>query len=594
MGNKLTVHKNKAKIGNMPEATGLNYFHTDSNLSFLLNMYLREEEFAKVMPLLAELGEVAGEELDELSREADRNPPELVSFNKRGQITNEVKYHSSYKRMEEIGYSKFGLVAMSHRAGVMGWPNPFSRVEKYSFWYLFAQSEFGLCCPMSMTDAAASIIEKFGNDDLKEKYLPNLLSTDTDNYWTAAQFMTEKQGGSDVGLNNVEAKQVGDHWQIWGDKWFCSNVSADVALVLARPENAQSGTRGLAMFLVPKRLENGEHNRFKINRLKDKFGTRDMATGEVTFEGAIGYAVGDIENGFKQMMSMVNSSRLSNSVRSAALMRRSYLEVLQTTRGRVAFGKPLIELPLMKESVFEILLDTEAAASAIFYTAKVFDDSENGSERSKVLLRILTPILKGYICKRARYTTTEAMEIRGGNGYIEDWVDSKLVRDAQVGSIWEGTTNIVALDVIRAIKKNKAGEVFFDDIERRILNLQNSHVNKVANIFMAIKNKVEGNVYQLIYENEDVDYSIYAKKMLNQMYHLLVVSLLLEESEYQLSNKQGYRKLFLSLQYIHEYLVFPEMKTSAFEKSRLEWLESIIDWEHLPEAAIERLLKNVL
>ena len=589
----LSAQKSKAYIGNMPEACGLNFFQADSNLSFLLNFYLSNEEYDKVLPLLTELGEVAGNELDELSREADRNPPELVSFNKRGELVNEVKYHSSYERMKEIGYSQFGLVAMSHKDGVMGRSTPFTKVLKYSFWYLFAQSEFGLCCPMSMTDSAVSILKKFGSDDLKSRYLPSLLSTEMDQRWTAAQFMTEKQGGSDVGLNNVKAKKVGDHWKIWGDKWFCSNVSADVSLVLARPEDAPTGTAGLAMFLVPKRLEDGKHNYFKINRLKDKFGTRDMASGEVSFEGAIGYVVGDTNTGFKQMMSMVNSSRLSNAVRSAGLMRRSYLEVLQTTRGRLAFGSPLIKLPLMRESVFEMLLDTEAAASAIFYTAKVFDRSENGCNSSKVLLRILTPILKGYVCKRARYITTEAMEIRGGNGYIEDWVDSKLVRDAHVGSIWEGTTNIVALDVIRAIKKNQAGDEFFNDITNRVSSLQNHSVRRVASIFLEIKDKVEQDIDQVIFKNNSVDHNIYAKEIMNNMYRLLVVSVWLEEAEYQIVKKQSYRKLFLVIHYLHRYFLSLGGTASIFNEAILKWTDSVIDWEQIPLEAIEELLPAI-
>lgn len=591
MNERFDVLKQDAKLGGMPESRGLNFYETDYNLDFLIRFYVPKDEYEHVRPLLSRMGAVAGEELDDLSREADRYPPEFFPYNKNGERVDHVKYHPAYQRMEEIGYSQFGLVAMSHRSGVMGWPTPFSRVLKYSFWYLFAQSEFGLCCPMSMTDSAARVIDQFASHEIKKTYLPNLTSTDMKKLWTAAQFMTEKQGGSDVGENTLMAKKVGDQWELWGDKWFCSNVSAEIALVLARPEGASKGTKGLAMFLVPKKLENGERNRYRINRLKDKLGTKDMASGEVSFEGAIGYVVGDIDNGFKQMMSMVNSSRLSNAVRSSAMMRRSFLEALVTARGRKAFGQALIKLPLMKENVFEILLDTEAAASMVFFTANVFDKTENGSEEYKPLLRLLTPLLKGYICKRARYITAEAMEIRGGNGYIEEWVNPKLVRDAHLGSIWEGTTNIVALDVLRAINKELAGDVFLKDFKLRLSNLNNDYVIRAAKLCLKKAEKFKEKVDSIV-QKKTFEHEISAKRYMDYMYHLCAASLLLEEADFQLSKDGSYRKMFIFMHYFQKYLLSSNV-TGAFDRSINKWLDAIIDWEHIPANVIEDLLNEL-
>ncbi|WP_160112380.1 acyl-CoA dehydrogenase family protein [Salicibibacter kimchii] len=583
------VPKPDAVVQGMHDAHGLNFFETDPNVEFLLRNYVPKDEYERVLPLLSKLGEVAGNEVDELAHEADRNPPELVSYDKKGEQVNHVKYHPSYLRLEEIGYGEFGLAAMSHRPGVMDWPTPFSRVLKYSFWYLFAQAEFSLCCPMSMTDSAATILEKYATDEIKEKYLPRLTSTDMDELWTAGQFMTEKQGGSDVGANTVTAKQVGDHWEIWGDKWFCSNVSADIALVLARPEGAQQGSKGLAMFLVPKRLDNGEHNGYRINRLKDKLGTKDMASGEVTFEGAVGYAVGSIENGFKQMMSMVNSSRLSNAVRSAGLMRRSYLESIVAARGRLAFGQQLSQLPLMQEGLFEMLLDTEAAASMIFYTANVFDHSDNDDSDSKKLLRILTPLLKGYICKRARYVTAEAMEIRGGNGYIEDWVNPRLVRDAQLGSIWEGTTNIVALDVLRAIRKDDAGTTLLHHLEQRLSRMSNPYTERAAKLILKRASVISRQMEQISQKQTSI-HDVAAKRFMEQMYHLNAASLLLEEADHEIANDGNNRKLFLFIHYYHRYLKAAD-DPIMFDTSVIEWLDAVIDWEEIPTDVVEKLLE---
>ncbi|MGG0892395.1 acyl-CoA dehydrogenase family protein [Cytobacillus horneckiae] len=590
MNERFIVPNPESKLGAMPEPTGLNYFEADPNMDFLLSLYSKKD-YKDAFKNLWKLGGMAGDEIDQLSREADRHPPELQQFNKAGERVDNVKYHSSYERMEEIGYIEFGLVAMSHSQGIMGKQSRYSRVMKYSFWYLFAQAEFGLCCPMSMTDSAAKVLDEYGDDNLKQTYLPKLLSTDKDNYWTAAQFMTEKQGGSDVGENTLLAEKDGDKWFLTGDKWFCSNVSADVALVLARPQGAEKGTKGLAMYLVPKFLPDGKRNQYYINRLKDKLGTKDMASGEVSFNRAEGYLVGTVENGFKQMMSMVNSSRLSNAVRSAAIMRRSYVEALYSARGRRAFSNRLADLPLMKESLFELMIDSEAAASMIYFTANIFDKADVGQKSAQGLLRMLTPLLKGYICKRARYVSAEAMEIRGGNGYIEEWVNPKLVRDAQLGSIWEGTTNIVALDILRAIRKNHSDEHLLEECEKVIANLESPHLKQVSKIISA-------ECQQIMKECEKIkklnvsEMDLAAKRFMNKLYHFIVTAALLAEADYEIIHRSSHRKLFLLLHYYNRYIKQIQ-NNEIFDRSILEWSEKVINWEPIPYSATEKLIESL-
>lgn len=582
----------KAVPGGMPDTKGLNFFEEDPNLSFLLKNYLSDEYYERALPKLKELGEIAGTRLDKLSRMADKHTPELINYNAKGERIDEVEYHPSYEEMEALGYGEFALAAMSHKP-VLGFPTKLPHVLKYGFWYLFVQSEFGLACPMSMTDSAARVLSKYANEELKETYLTRMISTNMNELLKGAQFMTEKEGGSDVGANKVVAKNVNGQWELWGDKWFCSNVTTDVALVLARPEGAPAGTKGLGMFLMPRRLPDGSLNKYRINRLKDKFGTRDMASGEVTFEGAVAYVVGDITTGFKQMMSMVNASRLSNAVRSTAMMRRSFLEALVSARGRIAFGSPLSEKPLMKETLFELLLDSEAAASITFYTASVYDKSDQGSKNDEKLLRILTPLLKGYICKRARNSTSEAMEARGGNGYIEDWVDSKLVRDAHVGSIWEGTTNIVALDVVRALVKDGAGEIFFNDIYNRIDGISDSVAQNIRKILMKITNKVEEQSKKIINLNGPAR-DLPAKQLMNRMYHIFAASLLLNEAEVQIKEQQNYRKLYMTLQYIHRYLLSNGLDELSYsDSSLLQSFDKIVDYGQISSEVVENLLDEM-
>src|SRR5712664_4226308 len=403
----------------MPTTRGLNFYLEDRSFQLLCRSVMDPEVFERARPHLTALGEIAGGELDALAAEADRNPPVLRAFDEQGRRVDEVVKHPAYRRMEEIAFGRFGLAAMAHRPGVLGWPGRAPQVLKYALSYLFAQSEFGLLCPVNMTDSCARMLGAFGSEELKARYLPRLTSTDPDALWQGTQWMTERTGGSDVGASTTVARRDADgQWRLWGDKWFTSVANAELALTLARPDGAPEGTRGLAMFLVPKHLPDGSKNAWTINRLKDKLGSRSMATGEVTYAGAVAYAVGDVGRGFAQMMEMVNGSRLSNAMRAAGIMRRALLESVVHARARAAFGGPLIALPLMRWTLLEMLLDAEAAASVVLNAAVMFDAWDAGAADAGRLLRIVTPVAKAWITARARTVAGEAMNVRGGNGYV--------------------------------------------------------------------------------------------------------------------------------------------------------------------------------
>lgn len=358
----------------MPDTRGMNFYDTDPDLRQVLASVLTPEELALAAPHLRELGGLVGGRLDELSRSTDRNPPTLRTTDQRGIVINAVDYHPDYAELTSLAVERFGLVAMSHRA-VLDFPAPVRHTLKYAFWYLFVQGEFTLACPLSMTDSAVRVLRRYGSPELNVTYAEAMLRTDA-GAQSGAQFMTEKQGGSDVGANLLSARFEDGAWRLTGDKWFCSNVSADIALVLARPEGAAAGTAGLAMFLMPRTLPDGSMNAFRIVRIKDKLGTRAMASGEVSFEGAVAYQVGELGTGFKQMMSMVNSSRISNAMRSAALMRRSLAEAQASARGREAFGSVLAEKPLMRETLFRMQLESEAATAMIFHAAEIYERAD--------------------------------------------------------------------------------------------------------------------------------------------------------------------------------------------------------------------------
>jgi alkylation response protein AidB-like acyl-CoA dehydrogenase len=442
-----------------PDCRGMNFYEIDRELQALLSLHMAPALLEHLQPHLHRMGELAGGRLDELADLADKNPPVLRSRDRFGRDEGWLDFHPAYREMEKIAFGEFGLHAMSHRGGVLDWPEPLPPIAKYAFQYLFVQAEFGLMCPISVTDTSARLLIKFGSEELKQRFLPRMLSQDIDEMLKGTQFMTEKNGGSDVANFKTVAVRDGDHWRLHGEKWFCSAADGDVAMLLARPEGAAAGSRGLGLFAMPWRLEDGSRNHYRIVRLKDKLGTRSMASGEVLLEGAVAYDVGQLDKGLKQMLDLVNCSRLSHGVRAASMMRRCLNESLQVAKHRVAFDKVLINLSLMRRQLMKQTIPTEQALSFFTHTAVVMEKAEQGDDAAARQLRILTPLIKLRTTRDNVRVATGAMEVRGGNGYIEDWVNPRLVRDAHVGLLWEGTSNINALDVLtRAVRKEGAHE----------------------------------------------------------------------------------------------------------------------------------------
>lgn len=448
-----------------PDCHGENFYDLDPAFAALLAHYMAPDLHAHLSPHLARLGELAGGKLDELARMADRHLPVLHSRDRHGRDADWIEYHPSYKEMERIAFEDFGLNSLYHRGGALGWPEPMGALAKYAIQYLFVQAEFGLMCPISVTDTSAVLIKRYAEPEIAARYLPRMTAFKREEIWTGAQFMTERAGGSDVSGNQVMASHDGQDWRIHGDKWFCSHADGDVILMLARTEGAPAGNAGLSLFLVPRHLEDGSRNGYRIMRLKDKLGTRSMASGEVRFDGAVAYLLGQEGRGLKHMMDQVNLSRLSHGVRAAAMMRRCLNEAMAVARHRSAFGRTIIDFPLLRRQLMKIMLPTEQALSMYLYTAATMERADAGDAQAGRSLRLLTPLLKFRTARDNIQVATLAMEVRGGLGYIEEWVNARLVRDAHLGVLWEGTSNINALDVTgRAIPKAAGHEALASEL----------------------------------------------------------------------------------------------------------------------------------
>ena len=570
----------------MPTTRGVNFYLADPNLEYVCATVMAPADLARARPHLIAMGQVAGGELDALAAVADKHPPVLRTHDERGRRIDEVVRHPAYEAMERIAFEGFGLAAMSHREGVLGWPGRVPHVVKYALSFLFAQAEFGLLCPVSVTDSTSRVLRRFGSDELKATYLPLLTATDFDALWQGAQWMTERTGGSDVGASTTVARRDPDGtWRLWGDKWFCSVANAGLALTLARPDGAPPGTRGLGLFLVPRTLPDGTRNAWTFNRLKDKLGSRSMATGEATLTGAVGYPVGDLTRGFAQMMEMVNVSRLSNAMRAAGIMRRCVLESIVHARGRSAFGRALADLPQLQRDLLEMLLDAEAGCSVILNAAVMLDRADAGATADRALVRIVTPLAKYWLTARARVVAGEAMSVRGGNGYIEDWVNPRLVRDSYLGAIWEGSTNVVALDVQRAILRDGGFEALTGFIQGRLDTVGEPHAKRWVDAVAATLADLGRRVAAwpaLDATERELD----ARPVADALYHALAGALLLAEGHALQQQRGSARKLVAAALYLKKWLRPPAPPASLFTARECALLPALVDWTPLAADAL--------
>ncbi len=438
---------------------------------------------------LSEVGRFAGSALAQRrGREANENPPKLKTHDRFGHRIDEVEFHPAWHELMEKGIG-FGL----HSAPWTD-PQPGAHVARAAAFMCFSQAEAGVGCPISMTYSAIPALRK--QPELAAEWEPRFMSNAYDGELRPApdkpgavcgMAMTEKQGGSDVRANTTTATPLngggpGAEYEIVGHKWFCSAPMCDAFLVLAQTDS------GISCFLMPRFTPDGERNRFHIQRLKDKLGNRSNASSEVEFRGAWARMVGEEGRGVPTIIEMVNHTRLDCASGSATGMRAGVAMAIHHCRERSAFGKLLAEQPLMQNVLADLAIESEAATVSALRCARAFDESQpatssqraiasgdpgeagirpggSGSEQARALRRLLTPVLKYWISKRAPVHAVECLECFGGNGYVEESGMPRLFRESPLASIWEGSGNVQCLDVLRAmVKSPDAVEAFFGEI----------------------------------------------------------------------------------------------------------------------------------
>ena len=429
-----------------------NQYDDDRVLRSYLARVCPADVLSEIEPSLRELGRLAGGELYQLQLADRLNEPRLTQWDAWGNRVDKIELTPLWQLAERIAV-EHGVLATAYerKHGAL------SRVHQCALAYLFTPSTDIYSCPLAMTDGAARTLLASGNQQLIERAVPHLLTREPAEFWTAGQWMTELTGGSDVGLSETIAKQEtgadSRSFRLYGRKWFTSAIASQIALTLARPEGNPPGGRGLALFYLETRDEQGRPRNIEINRLKDKLGTRKVPTAELTLNGTPAQLVMGTTDGVRNITPLLNITRLWNGISAVALMRRGLALAFDYANKRVAFGATLAEKALHMDTLLGLQAEAAAAFQLAFYVAELTGRSEAGesNERDAQLLRLLTPVMKLTTAKQAVSVASEVLESFGGAGYVEDTGLPVLLRDSQVLPIWEGTTNVLALDTLRAL-----------------------------------------------------------------------------------------------------------------------------------------------
>jgi len=549
----------------------MNFYLEDQNLQDILAKYLNKEFMAWANNELEEFGELCANEIDQRAIHTDREgQPRLIKYDSYGNDISHVWVNEGYKQTVKDTYNR-GIVAYIHKQipglGVKG-----NYIFSYAQGYLLSQTEAGFYCPVTLSMAATFLVERYADESLKAKYLPHLLSTGETELYEGATFLTERQGGSDVGANVVKAVKDGDYYRIYGEKYFASNAGqCGITTILARIEGAPTGSKGLSLFLVPWKNDDGSNNGFTIRRLKDKLGVRAVPSGEIEFDGAKAFLIGDASRGINYMMEALNLSRICNAVASVGIMRRAYVEAKKYAQNRPAFGHLLTNYPMVQETLSKLASIQEVQTSAVFNLIALYDrviGNERGTTEEQALVRLLIAILKMRTAEEAIHFSHEAIELHGGNGYIEDFVTPRLLRDAQVLTVWEGTANILGLEVLRLFHKMNAFPVFKSFIQSKLVNVPSS-LEIETNL---VKQKMEelDDVVQYASTLDSNLQTFYAKKLANKMADLCEAVIAIDDA------KDNVRKEYVAKVIIQERFQRDEL---IKEHVTLKYFDEIVNYK---------------
>lgn len=450
--------------------------------------HLGQEIFSAAVPLFRQMGHIAtAPQTLALAARAESEPPVHIPYGPFGERIDDIRVSDAYIALGRLGV-ELGVTAIPYENGPYG---AHARIVWAAIISMWGPSSALYSCPIAMTDAAARTLLDHGSDDDLE-IVRRLTTRNGDEAWTSGQWMTETIGGSDVSRTETVARRDGDAWRLHGTKWFTSATTSEMALTLARPDGAPEGSRGLALFRINRMLDDGARNAIVVRRLKEKLGTRSLPTAELELVGALAHPVGDpLEGGgVRKIATMLNITRIHNAIGSVGSLSRGIAWARAYAKVREVFGSPLHEMPAHRATLADLTVDQALVLALVLRCCELTGRVETGagSETDLALLRGLTPITKLLGARLAVAGAAEAMEAVGGVGYCEDSTIPALVRNTHVQPIWEGTTNVLSLDVLRAAIRSGSVEVLLQDIENTVGPLGGE--NSVAEPVSAVKRAV--------------------------------------------------------------------------------------------------------
>jgi acyl-CoA dehydrogenase len=465
---------------------GRNWYRLDPDLQARVRRDAPPEDVEWSERTLDGFGALVGGPIARAADVVDAHPPELVRYDRWANEVNELAHHPAMLEAKAALWQAGYPSGFTPQARERGRPTPGVVLGGAS--YLLSQADTGMVCSLGMTTGVAGLVEAYAPPDVRDELLAGLRAADVADAVDGSMFLTERDGGSDLGRTvHCTARDLGDgRVAITGEKWFCSNVDGAAIVLLARPEGAPEGPAGLGLYLVPRVTDDGTPNHYSVRRLKQKLGTKSVPTGEVEFHGALGYALrgasgegagrdgaemtgedggtaetaGSDAGGLNRMMEMVNGSRFGVALMGLGIARRCVAEATAWAHHRQAKGRALVDLPLVREQLVDLLAELEAA-TALGFECTAATKAEDGAR----LRRILVPAAKVRLCRFGVEAASYAVELHGGNGYCEDWGLTRQLRDAQCHPIWEGSENICVLDVLRTIRRDGSHEALLARID---------------------------------------------------------------------------------------------------------------------------------
>lgn len=452
-------------IQKLPQLT--NEYTNDTFLVDFLKTYLPSEVLDEINPDLTQFGKRTAGIFREWARDAETNPPQLTHFDAMGNRVDDIKVSNGWLELEKVA-ARDGLVAIGYERKY----DEHSRLYQFVKLYMYTASSAIYTCPLAMTDGAARLIEVYGKDEALQEAFSGLTSRDPETFKTSGQWMTERTGGSDVSRSMTFAEPDSEGgFVLKGHKWFTSAITADMAFTLASTEPPVNGGRAsLSLFYLPIRNEDGSLNGIEVEALKDKLGTKALPTAQLNLTGAKAMMVGEKNKGVKTISTLFNITRIYNTVSAVSYMRRAYSLSEAYSREREAFGTKIENHTLYKKSLREMEMAYQSCTMLALFLSRLLGKEEcnKASETESALLRLLTPVAKLYTAKQSIKYASEHIEMFGGIGYLEDSGIPSMLRDTQVLSIWEGTTNVLSLDMLRAMEREN-GFVAFVQYSKELL-----------------------------------------------------------------------------------------------------------------------------